>query len=106
MIGALDTLEGPAEAVLDFVDLASGERWRVAAGEGAHAVVGDAPEPAGAGHAAVDYLAAARLRRVGAEATVAEALEPRSGSRAWPGAACANRVRSVPGRSTRRRDRG
>ena len=89
MIGALDTLEGPEEAVLDFVDLASGERWRLRPGRGRVPWWVMRPSRRVPGTRAVDYLAAARLRRVGAEATVAEALEPRSGSRAWPEAACA-----------------
>ena len=89
MIGALATLEGPAEAVLDFVDLASGERWRLRPGRGRIPWWVMRPNRRVPGTRAVDYLAGARLRRVGAEATVAEVLEPGSGSRAWPEAPCA-----------------
>ncbi|HEX5320334.1 MAG TPA: FAD-dependent oxidoreductase, partial [Stellaceae bacterium] len=89
MIGALATLEGPEEAVLDFVDLASGERWRLRPGRGRIPWWVMCPGRRVPGTRARDYLAGARLRRVGADTTVAEALEPRSGSRAWPKAACA-----------------
>jgi len=75
MTGALDTVEGPDEAMLPFVDFSTGERWEVRPGNGripwwvlsaARRVPGTRPR---------DYLAAARLRRAAPGTTVAEAFD-------------------------------
>src|SRR5258705_3266126 len=77
-IGALDTFERPAEAVVPFVDLATGERWELRPNRGAlpwwlfdsgRRVPGTRPR---------DYLEALRLSRAPATATVAEVLDPKS----------------------------
>ena len=74
-IGARHTLRSPGAARFPFVDLASGERWTVAPSTGlvpwwifrrASRVPGTRPR---------DYLGLLALRRAGADATVAEALD-------------------------------
>ena len=78
LIGARDTLKGPAETVVPFVDLASGERWTLRPNRGVvpwwllHA------RRRVAGTRAREYLAARRLRNAAADATVAGCLEPTS----------------------------
>jgi squalene-associated FAD-dependent desaturase len=73
-IDALDTLEGPAEPVLPFVDLKTGERWALRPNPGILPwwILSRARRVPGT--RAADYLRALRLRRAAAEATVAELL--------------------------------
>ena len=77
-IGALDTFERPSEAAIPFVDLDAGERWELRPNLGpvpwwlldrVRRVPGTRPG---------DYLEALKLRRAGADATVAAVLEPQS----------------------------
>jgi hydroxysqualene dehydroxylase len=76
MIGALDTLDGPDEAVLPFVDLATGERWRLRPGNGRIPWWVMRPGRRVPGTALRDYLAATRLRSAGPDDTVADLLGP------------------------------
>jgi hydroxysqualene dehydroxylase len=75
-IGAASTMVGPATPSFDFCDLASGERWTVAPGSGRlpwwilaarRRVPGSRPR---------DYLKILKLRRAGAEDTIADRLDP------------------------------
>src|SRR5438876_717708 len=77
-IGALATFERQAEAEIPFIDVASGERWRLRPNRGAvpwwlldpaRRVPGTRPR---------DYLEALKLRRAAAEATVTAVLDPAS----------------------------
>jgi hydroxysqualene dehydroxylase len=77
-IGALDTYERPEEAVVPFVEVATGERWELRPNVGwlpwwlfdpLRRVPGTRPG---------DYLGALKLRRAPAEATVAAVLDPKS----------------------------
>ncbi len=74
-IGALDTIDGPPEAVFTFFDKATGQRWTVRPNRGALPwwILSSArrvPDTA-----ASDYLAVLALRRAPASATVAEVLD-------------------------------
>lgn len=78
VVGARDTLTGPAKPVFPFHDLATDERWTVAMSAGrvpwwlfqkAHRVLGSKPS---------DYLEALRLLRPPAAATVTDRLDPDS----------------------------
>ena len=78
LIDALDTLEGPAEAVFRFVELTSGERWTLWPNRGPlpwWVLCANRRVP---GTRARDYLAARRLRDAGAEATVAACFDTES----------------------------
>jgi squalene-associated FAD-dependent desaturase len=78
LIGALDTFEGPGEAVFPFVDLATGERWTLRPNRGAvpwWVLCGNRRVP---GTRARDYLAVRRLRDATPEATVGDCLDPAS----------------------------
>lgn len=70
-IGARATLTGPGRAVFPFIDLATGERWTVTPGDGRIPwwVLDRRRRVPGTGLA--EYLALARLRGGGADATVA-----------------------------------
>jgi squalene-associated FAD-dependent desaturase len=73
--GALDTLQGPQEAVFPFIDAATGQRWVLRPNRGVIpwwilSAKRRAPETRVA-----DYLAAIALRRADPAATVAEVLD-------------------------------
>ncbi len=74
-IGALETLDGPRDAVFPFVDAATGQRWTIRPNRGAlpwwiARAARRAPETRTA-----DYLAVLALLRAPPTATVAEALD-------------------------------
>ena len=73
-IGSRATLGGPDEAVFPFLDLATMERWTVRPNAGRVPWWVIAPWRRVPGTRLRDYLAAARLRRVPPETTVAAAL--------------------------------
>ncbi len=75
-IDALDTFDGPGEAAIPFVDLASGERWTLRPNGGLVPwwVCCDGRRVPGS--RAGDYLAALRLRSAGDGDTIAERLDP------------------------------
>lgn len=78
MIGARDTLDGPDEAVLPFVDLTTGESWQLRPNRGRipwWVMCAGRRVP---GTRAREYLAALRLRRCGEDAVVADLLDPGS----------------------------
>ncbi|HEX4766823.1 MAG TPA: hydroxysqualene dehydroxylase HpnE [Lichenihabitans sp.] len=84
-IGAQDKLAGPAEAAFDFIDLATGERWRLRPNDGPLPWWILAPGRRVPGTRAKDYLALARLMRASPDATVAETMrcEGRLYERLW-----------------------
>jgi hydroxysqualene dehydroxylase len=74
-IGALDTLEGPPEAVFPFIDARTGERWTLRPNRGVlpwwiFSTQRRVPQTR-----ATDYLAALALRRADPAATVADVLD-------------------------------
>ena len=73
-IGARDTLITSSEPAIPFVDLASGERWTVRPNPGRLPWWIFSPGRRVPGTRAADYLAARRLGRGGAGATVADCL--------------------------------
>src|SRR5439155_19811732 len=73
-IGAAGTLVGPSEPRLDFCDLATGERWTLAPNLGRLPWWIFDRRRRVPGTRAVDYLAAATLRRGGADATIVQQL--------------------------------
>ncbi len=76
MIGARDTLEGPEEADLAFVDFDANRRWHLRPSPGRipwWVLRADRRVP---DTRLRDYLGVRRLRRAGAEATVDAALDP------------------------------
>jgi squalene-associated FAD-dependent desaturase len=73
-IGARDTLASPTDGPLPFLDLASGERWRLEPSEGPIAWWVFQPSRRIPGTRAADFLKAVKLRFAGADATVAEAV--------------------------------
>lgn len=78
LIGATETFESLDEAVFAFIDLASGERWRLRPNRGAvpwWVLCAGRRVP---GTRARDYIAARWLRDAGPDATVADCLDPRS----------------------------
>ena len=76
-IGALDSLEGPPEAVFPFVDAATGERWTVRPNSGALPWWVLSAKRRVPQTRARDYLAALALRRADPSATIADVLDPR-----------------------------
>jgi hydroxysqualene dehydroxylase len=78
LIGARDTLTGPREAEYPFLDLATGERWvlRPSRGRVPWWLLDKARRVPGT--RLVDHLAAARLFRADAGATVAQTLDAES----------------------------
>jgi len=76
LIAALDTFDGPGEAGFPFVDLQNDERWTLRPNRGALPWWVLSPGRRVPGTRACDYLAALRLRDAGADATVAERLDP------------------------------
>lgn len=75
-IGALGTLEGPAEAVFPFIDVVTRQRWSVRLNEGAFPWWVLIPKRRVAETRAFDYCAALALRRVDPSATVTAVLDP------------------------------
>lgn len=75
-IGALGTLEGPAEAVFPFIDVATNQRWSVRLNNGAWPWWILIPNRRVPETRAIDYCAALALRRVDPSATVTAALNP------------------------------
>jgi squalene-associated FAD-dependent desaturase len=73
-IGAGDTLTGPAEAALPFIDLGSGERWTLRPNRGRLPWWIARPGRRVPGTRLRDYLGLLRLRRAAPEATVAGVL--------------------------------
>jgi hydroxysqualene dehydroxylase len=74
--GALDTLQGPQDAIFPFIDAATGQRWVLRPNRGVFpwwiwSVKRRVPETR-----APDYLAAVALRRADPAATVADVLDP------------------------------
>jgi squalene-associated FAD-dependent desaturase len=101
--GALDTLQGPQEAVFPFVDAATGQRWVLRPNRGVFpwwilSAKRRVPETR-----AADYLAAVALRRADPAAAVADVLDrerPLFG-RLWEPLAVAALNTSVEGASAR-----
>jgi hydroxysqualene dehydroxylase len=77
-IGASAKLVGPAEAIFDFADLASGARWRLRPNKGRIPWWIFSPVRRVPGTGARDYLAALRLLRAPAEARIGEVLDQAS----------------------------
>ena len=75
LIGAEDTLEGPADARYPFVDLGTGERWSLAPNEGKLPWWVLVPGRRVPGSRARDYLGGLRFRKCGPDATVADLVE-------------------------------
>jgi squalene-associated FAD-dependent desaturase len=74
-IDALGTFEGPGEAAIPFVDLASGERWTLRPNVGLVPWWVCCPGRRVPGSRASDYLAALRLRSANEDDTIAERLD-------------------------------
>jgi squalene-associated FAD-dependent desaturase len=72
LIGAEDTLEGPADARYPFVDLETGERWSLAPNRGKLPWWVLVPGRRVPGSRARDYLGGLRFRKCGPDATVAD----------------------------------
>jgi squalene-associated FAD-dependent desaturase len=75
LIGALDTFEGPGEAAIPFIDLASRERWILRPNRGPLPWWIACPGRRVPGSRMRDYFAALRLRSAGADDTVADRLD-------------------------------
>lgn len=75
LIGALNTFDGPGEAAIAFVDLASGERWALRPNRGSLPWWVLCPNRRVPGSRARDYLAARRLRDAGPDDTIADRLD-------------------------------
>ena len=76
-IGALDALDGPQECVFDFMDLASGERWRLRPNAGRLPWWIFSSDRRVPGTSASDYLGGIGLLTANARKTVTQALTPR-----------------------------
>ena len=74
-IGALDTLEGPFDAVFPFIDAESGCRWSLRPNRGLFPWWISSAKRRVPGTRAADYLAVLALRRSHSSATVVEALD-------------------------------
>ena len=74
-IGAETKLSGPARAEFDFVDLKSGERWRLRPNAGRLPWWVLLPGRRVPGTSALDYLAISRLLRAGPNATIGETID-------------------------------
>jgi squalene-associated FAD-dependent desaturase len=72
LVGAEDTLEGPADARYPFFDRGTGERWSLAPNRGKLPWWVLVPGRRVPGSRARDYLAGLRFRKCGPEATVAD----------------------------------
>jgi hydroxysqualene dehydroxylase len=78
MVGALDTFEGPGEAAIPFVDLASGERWTLRPNRGAVPWWVCCAGRRVPGSRARDYLAALRLHNAAEGDSIADRLDSRA----------------------------
>jgi squalene-associated FAD-dependent desaturase len=78
LIDGLGTFGEPGEATFPFVDLATGARWTLRPNAGTLPWWVLAPWRRVPGTTLRDYLAARRLRDAGAEATVADCLDPKA----------------------------
>jgi hydroxysqualene dehydroxylase len=78
-IGALDTLEGPPDAVFHFIDAGTGLRWIVRPNRGVFPWWIWSAKRRVPGTRATDYLAALALRRADPSATVVKALDREKG---------------------------
>ncbi len=76
-IGARDALAGPQECVFDFMDLASGARWRLRPNAGRLPWWIFAADRRVPGTSALDYLGGIGLLTADARKTVTQALTPR-----------------------------
>ena len=74
VIGARDTMVGPAEPVFPFMDLATGERWTVRPNRGRVPWWVLVPSRRVPGARLSDFMAAARMSKAGPDTTVAQAL--------------------------------
>jgi squalene-associated FAD-dependent desaturase len=78
-IGALDTLEGPPDAVFPFIDAKTGRRWTLRPNRGVFPWWILSTERRVPGTRATDYLAVLALRRADPSATVVEVLDRKEG---------------------------
>jgi squalene-associated FAD-dependent desaturase len=76
-LGAADRLVGPSEAVLDFHDLAAGERWRIRANPGPLPWWLLSPRRRVPGTHAADYLALGRLLTARSDARIDQVISCR-----------------------------
>jgi squalene-associated FAD-dependent desaturase len=76
-IGALDTLQGPPDAVFPFIDAETGRRWTLRPNRGAVPWWVSSAKRRVPGTRATDYLTVLALRRADPAATVLEALDRR-----------------------------
>jgi hydroxysqualene dehydroxylase len=74
-IGALDTLEGPPDAVFPFIDAKTGQRWTLRPNRGVFPWWILSAKRRVPGTRATDYLAVLALPRARSSATVVEALD-------------------------------
>jgi hydroxysqualene dehydroxylase len=74
-IGALDTLEGPPNAVFHFIDAKTGRRWDLRPNRGVFPWWIFSTKRRVPGTRVTDYLAVLALRRADSSATVVEALD-------------------------------
>ena len=74
-IGALDTLEGPPDAVFPFIDAETGRRWTLRPNRGVFPWWILSAKRRVPGTRATDYLAVLALRRADPSATVLDALD-------------------------------
>ena len=78
-IGALDTLEGPADAVFPFIDAKTARRWTLRPNRGVVPWWILSEKRRVPGTHAIDYLAVLALRRADPSARVVEALDRENG---------------------------
>jgi hydroxysqualene dehydroxylase len=78
-IGALDTLEGPPDAVFPFIDAKTGRRWILRPNRGVFPWWISSAKRRVPGTQATDYLAVLALRRADPSATVVEAFNRENG---------------------------
>jgi hydroxysqualene dehydroxylase len=76
-VGALDTLQGPPDAVFPFIDAETGRRWTLRPNRGAVPWWISSAKRRVPGTRAIDYLTVLALRRADPAATVVEALDRR-----------------------------
>jgi hydroxysqualene dehydroxylase len=76
-VGALDTLEGPADAAFPFMDAETGRRWTLRPNRGSIPWWISSAKRRVPGTRATDYLTVLALRLADPAATVAEALDQR-----------------------------
>jgi squalene-associated FAD-dependent desaturase len=74
-VGALDTLQGPPDAIFPFIDAGTGRRWTLRPNRGAVPWWISSAKRRVPGTRATDYLTVLALRRADPAATVVEALD-------------------------------